>query len=89
MAAAIIYADGRAYFSRKYGIHIVDRIGGGDSFAGALIYALLQKQAAQDAIDFAVAASCLDHSIEHDFNLVTLEEVNALKNGSASGRIQR
>ena len=87
--AAMLYTDGRAYFSRKYGIHIVDRIGGGDSFAGALIYALLQKQAAQDAIDFAVAASCLDHSIEHDFNLVTLEEVNALKNGSASGRIQR
>lgn len=87
--AAMLYTDGHAYFSRKYGIHIVDRIGGGDSFAGALVYALLQRQTAQDAIDFAVAASCLDHSIEHDFNLVTLEEVNALKNGSGSGRIQR
>lgn len=78
-----------AYFSRTYHIQIVDRVGGGDSFGGALIYALASKYSDQQAIDFAVAASCLKHTIEHDFNQVSVEEVLALMNGSGSGRVQR
>ena len=79
----------KAFFSRSYTIHIVDRVGGGDSFGGALIYALSQNYSDQDAINFAVAASCLKHTIEHDFNQVTVEEVKKLMNGSGSGRVQR
>ena len=79
----------QACFSPEYEIQIVDRVGGGDSFGGGLIYALMNGYADQDAVNFAVAASCLKHSIEHDFNLVSLEEVKALAAGNASGRIQR
>lgn len=82
--------DGNSYcFSKEYHLHIVDRVGGGDSFAGGLIYALLNGKSTQDAIEFAVAASALKHSIEGDFNLVTLEEVEKLVGGDASGRVQR
>ena len=70
-------------------MHIVDRVGGGDSFGGGLIYALLNGYDDQAAINFAAAASCLKHSIEHDFNLVTVAEVTALAKGNASGRVQR
>ena len=87
--AGMLYDGTRAYFSPTYRIHIVDRVGGGDSFGGGLIYALLSGKNAQDAINFAVAASCLKHSIEHDFNLVTVQEVENLAKGNASGRIQR
>lgn len=87
--AAMLYADGRAYFSPSYRIHIVDRVGGGDSFGGGLIYGLLSGKAPQDAINFAVAASCLKHTIEHDFNLVSVAEVESLAGGNASGRVQR
>ena len=87
--AGMLYTDGQAYFSPTYRIHIVDRVGGGDSFGGGLIYSLLTEKAPQDAINFAVAASCLKHSIEHDFNLVTVAEVENLAKGNASGRIQR
>ncbi len=87
--AGMLYVDGQAYFSPTYRIHIVDRVGGGDSFGGGLIYSLLTEKAPQDAINFAVAASCLKHSIEHDFNLVTVAEVENLAKGNASGRIQR
>lgn len=87
--AALLYCGERAYFSPTYRIHIVDRVGGGDSFGGGLIYALLREKDPQAAIDFAVAASCLKHSIEHDFNLVTVDEVEALVNGNGSGRVQR
>jgi len=79
----------QACFSRTYRIHIVDRVGGGDSFGGGLLYALLSGYEDQKAIDFAVAASCLKHSVEHDFNLVSVEEVEALAGGNASGRVQR
>ena len=79
----------QACFSPEYEIQIVDRVGGGDSFGGGLIYALMNGYADQDAVNFVVAASCLKHSIEHDFNLVSLEEVQALAAGNASGRIQR
>jgi len=87
--AAMLYTDGQAYFSPSYRIHIVDRVGGGDSFGGGLIYSLLSGKAPQDAINFAVAASCLKHTIEHDFNLVSVAEVENLAAGNASGRVQR
>ena len=82
-------ATGQAVFSPTYRIHIVDRVGGGDSFGGGLIYSLITGKDDQGAINFAVAASCLKHSIEHDFNLVTVAEVENLAKGNASGRIQR
>lgn len=63
--------------------------GGGDSFGGGLIYALLSDYDDQKAINFAVAASCLKHSLEHDFNLVSVAEVESLAGGNASGRVQR
>jgi 2-dehydro-3-deoxygluconokinase len=76
--------------SRHYEItHIVDRVGGGDSFAGGLIYGLLTLAGPQEALEFAVAASCLKHSIPGDFNRFTVDEVNALIKGGGSGRVQR
>ncbi len=87
--AGMLYSDGNACFSPSYRMHIVDRVGGGDSFGGGLIYALLNNYSDQDAINFAVAASCLKHSIEQDFNLVSVAEVTALAQGNASGRVQR
>ena len=82
--------DGReACFSPEYDITIVDRVGGGDSFGGGLIYALANGYGTQDAINYAVAASCLKHSIEHDFNHVTVAEVESLVAGNATGRVQR
>ena len=79
----------KAFFSSEHDILIVDRVGGGDSFGGGLIHALASGKILQGAIDFAVAASCLKHSIEHDFNLVTAAEVESLAAGNASGRVQR
>ncbi len=87
--SAMLYTDGEAYFSRKYTMHIVDRVGGGDSFGAGLIYALLKGYAPQKAINFAVAASCLKHSIEGDYNMVSVSEVETLAGGNASGRVQR
>ncbi len=87
--AGMLYTGGEAFFSPTYRIHIVDRVGGGDSFGGGLIYAMLADKNPQDCINFAVAASCLKHTIEHDFNLVTVKEVENLAGGNASGRIQR
>ena len=87
--AGMLYMDGKGWFSRSYQIHIVDRVGGGDSFGGALIYALLSGYSPQGAVDFATAASCLKHSIEFDFNQVTIKEVENLVGGYGSGRVQR
>lgn len=87
--SGMLYSDGQAYFSPTYHVHIVDRVGGGDSFGGGLIYSLINGWDEQKAIDFAVAASCLKHSIEHDFNLVSISEVENLAAGNASGRVQR
>ncbi|MDF2512466.1 MAG: Sugar kinase, ribokinase family [Herbinix sp.] len=87
--AAMLYDGSDYYFSKKYLMHIVDRVGGGDSFGAGLIYATLQDYAPQKAIEFAVAASCLKHSIEGDFNQVTVDEVSKLAGGDASGRVQR
>jgi 2-dehydro-3-deoxygluconokinase len=76
--------------SRRYEItHIVDRVGGGDAFAGGLIYGLQCLGSHQDALEFAVAASCLKHSIPGDFNRFTVDEVKALLKGDGSGRVQR
>lgn len=86
---AMLYADGAAYFSRQYPIHIVDRVGGGDSFAAGLLYAHAQGYAPQEMIEFAAAASCLKHSIELDFNLSTVEEITRLMEGDGSGRVLR
>ncbi len=85
-----LYYDGSGYyFSKRYHIHIVDRVGGGDAFAGGLIYALLQEFDPQKAIDFAASACCLKHSITGDYNLVSAAEVLQLAKGDASVRIQR
>ncbi len=87
--AAMLY-DGENYcFSKEYHLHIVDRVGGGDSFGGGLIYALLSGKDSQQAIEFAVAASALKHSIEGDYNMVTVSEVEKLAGGDGSGRVQR
>lgn len=87
--AAMLYTDGKYFFSKNYLIHIVDRVGGGDSFGAGLIYSCLNNYAAQDAIEFAVAASCLKHTIEGDLNMVSVDEVKKLAGGDGSGRVQR
>ncbi len=87
--AAMLYDGKDYYFSKNYLIHIVDRVGGGDSFGGGLIYALINNYSSQDAIEFAVAASCLKHTIEGDYNMVSVEEVLKLMQGDGSGRVQR
>jgi 2-dehydro-3-deoxygluconokinase len=82
--------DGREFHvSRCYPIHVVDRVGAGDAFAAGLIYALRAGRAAREALEFAVAASCLKHTVLGDFNLVSVAEVEALAAGAAAGRIQR
>jgi len=86
---AMFYDGSDFFFSKKYDVHIVDRVGGGDSFGGGLIYAMLEKYGAQDAIEFAVAASCIKHTVEGDFNHATVAEVKALMGGDGSGRVQR
>jgi len=82
--------DGENYcFSKEYHLHIVDRVGGGDSFGAGLIYALLNGKDTQQAIEFAVAASALKHTVEGDFNRVSVSEVEKLAGGDGSGRVQR
>lgn len=87
--AGMLYDGEKAYFSKNYLIHIVDRVGGGDSFGGGLIHALLKEWQPQQVIEFAAAASCLKQTIEHDFNLVSEAEALTLAGGNASGRVQR
>jgi 2-dehydro-3-deoxygluconokinase len=87
--SAILYENGTTYVSPKYCMQIVDRVGGGDSFASGLIYATLNEMESQQALNFAVAASCLKHSIEMDFNLSSVEEVMNLMQGDGSGRVVR
>ncbi len=87
--AGMLYDGQQCYFSKTYAVRIVDRVGGGDSFGGGLIYASLMDYAPQEAIEFAVAASCLKHSVEGDFNMVGVDEVKKLAGGDASGRVQR
>ena len=87
--AGMLYDGKDCCFSKEYHLHIVDRVGGGDSFGGGLIYALLSGKTTQDAIEFAVAASALKHSVEGDYNRVTVAEVEKLAGGDGSGRVQR
>ena len=87
--SGMLYTNGQAVFSKKYSMHIVDRVGGGDSFGAGLIYSLLNGYDSQRAIEFAVAASCLKHTIEGDYNMVSVSEVLNLAGGDASGRVQR
>lgn len=87
--AAMLYDGNDFYFSKNYLIHIVDRVGGGDSFGGGLIYACINNYDPQSTIEFAVAASCLKHTVEGDFNMVSVDEVNKLAKGDGSGRVQR
>ncbi len=87
--AAMLYENGECFYSKSYDVHIVDRVGGGDSFGAGLIYASLSGMDSQKKIEFAVAASCLKHTIEGDFNMVTVDEVMKLAEGDGSGRVQR
>ncbi len=87
--AAMLYDGVDFNFSKTYVIHIVDRVGGGDSFGAGLIYSLISGNKPQQALEFAVAASCLKHTIEGDFNLVSADEVNKLAGGDGTGRVQR
>lgn len=86
---AMLYIGGAGHFSRRHEITIVDRVGAGDSFTGALIFSLLRGDHADRAVEFAVAASTLKHSIPGDYNLATLEEIEALAAGGSGGRIRR
>lgn len=87
--AAMLYDNNETFFSKRYDIHMVDRVGGGDSFSAGLIYALESRFDNQKAIEFATAASCLKQTMEYDFNLSTVDEVYNLMNGDGSGRVQR
>lgn len=86
----VVLYDGKDFVqSTQYDIHIVDRVGGGDSFAGGLIYSLLTGKTLQEAAEFGAAASCLKQSIPGDFNHVSVKEVESLAGGNASGRVKR
>ena len=87
--AAMLYDGIDYYFSKKYNVHIVDRVGGGDSFGAGLIYSIIKGKGSQEAVEYATAASCLKHSIEGDFNMVSVDEVERLVLGDGSGRVQR
>lgn len=87
--AGMLYDGEDYYFSKSYHLHIVDRVGGGDSFGGGLIYAILSGKSSAEIIEFAVAASALKHSVEGDYNRVSVSEVEKLAGGDGSGRVQR
>lgn len=87
--SALIYDGNEFYHSKHYDIRIIDRVGGGDSFAGGLIYGLLSSEDFKYALEFAVGASALKHTIFGDANLVTVEEVETLIQGDGSGRVER
>ena len=87
---AMIYDGAEFYESKRYDIlPIIDRVGGGDSFSGGLIHGLLTKSSQGEALEFAVAASALKHTVEGDFNMMSASEVEALAGGNANGRVQR
>src|SRR3954451_2743167 len=88
--SACLHTGGQFFLSKQYEItHIVDRVGAGDSFAAGLIYAMSRNKTSNEALEFAVAASCLKHSVPGDFNRFNESEVNALVSGGGSGRVQR
>lgn len=84
-----LYDGKEVYQSRSYSIQIIDRIGGGDAFTAGLIYGILSGLEPRETIEFAVAASCLKHTIPGDFNLVSLEEVKGLMVGSSTRSVER
>jgi 2-dehydro-3-deoxygluconokinase len=89
--AGMLYSlnEDKYALSKEYTIDIIDRVGSGDSFAAGIIYSLLNKSKAQDAVEFAIAASCLKHTQEGDFNRVSVQDVLALVGGDSSGRVKR
>lgn len=87
--SAMLYTGGEYYFSKRYLITIVDRVGGGDSFGAGLIYSMINGKTPAESIEFAVAASALKHTIEGDFNMVSVSEVEKLASGDGSGRVSR
>ena len=84
-----MWYDGHTFESKLFTFTILDRVGGGDSFGAGLIYGMISGYDPQKTIEFAVAASCLKHTIEGDYNMVSVAEVEALAGGSGSGRVQR
>lgn len=87
--SVMVYENGKPHFSTRYEIHIVDRVGAGDSFAGALIYGSLMGFEPQKKAEFAAAASCLKHTIPGDFAVLSVEEIEKLASGATSGRVER
>ncbi|MBS3942728.1 MAG: sugar kinase [Dethiobacter sp.] len=87
--SGLMYDGSEFYRSRRYLMHIVDRVGGGDAFAGGLIYAFLKELSPRETVEFAAAASCLKHTVHGDFNMVKVSEVMTLAAGDESGRVQR
>ncbi|MBE6611430.1 MAG: sugar kinase [Ruminococcaceae bacterium] len=87
--SALLYEDGEAHFSKNYRIHLVDRVGGGDSFGAGLIWAMTHDYDTQAVIEYAAAASCLKQTIELDVNLSKPEDILKLAGGDGSGRVQR
>lgn len=87
--SALLYTEGKSYFAPFYDVQIVDRVGGGDAFAAGLIYATVKGYDPQESVAFALASECLKHTIEGDFNEVSVAEVCALMNGNGKGLVQR
>jgi len=87
--SAMLYGGKECCFSREYPVHIVDRVGGGDSFTAALIYSQINGYTTMRSVEFAAAASCLKHSVEGDFNQISVTEAEALMEGDGSGRVRR
>ena len=87
--SGLLYTADTPYFSKEYAVHLVDRVGGGDSFGAGLLYAIGHGYEPQKCIEYAVAASCLKQTMEWDVNLSTEKEILNLVNGSGSGRVQR
>ena len=87
--SAMLYDGKESCFSREYPVHIVDRVGGGDGFSAALIYSQINGYTTMESIEFAAAASCLKHSVEGDFNHISVAEAEALMKGDGSGRVKR
>ena len=87
--SGLLYTKGKAYVARDYRIHLVDRVGGGDSFTAGLLYGMIKDYDPQHTLDFATAASCLKQTIEQDFNLSFADEIEQVVSGEATGRIRR
>jgi len=88
--AGLLYTgDGNFFLSKKYQVHIVDRVGAGDAFTAGIIYGEIKKMDCQSQLDFAAASGCLKHTVEGDFNLVSLDEVLSLAGGNTGGRVER